>query len=207
MTKIAVGDKHSQLTFIKFVKNTGERPKRVRYGEFLCTCGRIKVTSIARVVAGRTQSCGCLQRQRSSEFTSARNAKQCPPGQAAKTFVYRRYKTSARTRGIVFDLGLDVFLQITQKACYYCGAMPLKKANKGTVKNFSVDFIYNGVDRVDSNQGYVAGNVVPCCSRCNYMKRAMSMDEFLSAIRLIANRLLRPSASEMPHAPICQPAH
>ena len=206
MVKITVGDRYNQLTFVKFVKNAGERPKRVRYGEFLCTCGQTKVTSVARVVAGRTLSCGCVQRQRSSKSVSGRNAKQCAPGQAAKNFVYRRYKAGAHTRGIAFELGLDAFLCIAQKPCYYCGSMPGRKANKGTVKGFSQNFIYSGIDRVDSARGYVADNVVPCCSRCNYMKRTMSVAEFLDAIRLIANHLLRTSASETPHAPICQPA-
>jgi hypothetical protein len=31
----------------------------------------------------------------------------------------------------------------------------------------------------------LTGNVVPCCSTCNYMKRTMGAEEFLSHVRRI----------------------
>jgi hypothetical protein len=47
------------------------------------------------------------------------------------------------------------------------------------------DFRYNGIDRVDSSMGYVAGNVVPCCSTCNRMKLDHSYDDFIAHIKKI----------------------
>jgi len=42
---------------------------------------------------------------------------------------------------------------------------------------------------VDSSLGYVLGNVVPCCSTCNFAKRDMAYQEFLAWLdRLVAYR-------------------
>ena len=46
----------------------------------------------------------------------------------------------------------------------------------------------NGIDRVDSALGYVAGNCVPCCSECNYMKNAFSVEVFVQKCEAIAAR-------------------
>jgi 5-methylcytosine-specific restriction endonuclease McrA len=39
-------------------------------------------------------------------------------------------------------------------------------------------FIYNGLDRIDSNLGYSVANCVPCCTKCNYAKGNMTLLEF-----------------------------
>jgi hypothetical protein len=44
------------------------------------------------------------------------------------------------------------------------------------------DFIYNGLDRVDSMKGHTPDNVVPCCYRCNCAKNNMSFNDFISHI-------------------------
>jgi len=59
-------------------------------------------------------------------------------------------------------------------ACHYCGETP--------VPGISL----NGLDRVDSRQGYTDANTVPCCSICNDMKITFSMTEFIDSVRRIA---------------------
>ena len=46
-------------------------------------------------------------------------------------------------------------------------------------------FLYSGIDRVNSQEGYVKNNCVPCCDKCNKAKMAMSRDEFLNWIKLV----------------------
>jgi hypothetical protein len=58
------------------------------------------------------------------------------------------------------------------------------RSRKGT---FSGTFVYNGLDRIDSNLGYVRSNVVPCCAVCNYMKQELSLSEFLDQVAKIHN--------------------
>lgn len=49
--------------------------------------------------------------------------------------------------------------------CVYCGHAPL-------------NCHLGGLDRVDSSHGYTDASTVPSCADCNYMKKALSLDEF-----------------------------
>lgn len=77
---------------------------------------------------------------------------------------YDTYKRSAVFKHIVFELSFDSFSTFWQKNCIYCG---------DTVETI-------GLDRIDNKQGYVLGNIVPCCKFCNYMKREMTKEAFLT---------------------------
>lgn len=57
-----------------------------------------------------------------------------------------------------------------QKECYYCG----------------IDIPNIGIDRVDNAIGYVIGNVQPCCTVCNMMKRSMSEEMFIEHCKRVA---------------------
>lgn len=48
----------------------------------------------------------------------------------------------------------------------------------------------NGVDRIDSNIGYITNNIVSCCKICNIAKNNLHYNDFISWInRLIKFRL------------------
>jgi hypothetical protein len=64
--------------------------------------------------------------------------------------------------------------------CHYCGKSPQLKKVAGR------EVLRNGIDRVDSNLGYVTGNVVSCCGTCNSMKSAMPVDQFIEQAHLIS---------------------
>lgn len=68
--------------------------------------------------------------------------------------VFKRYKKSAKERGIEFDLSYEQFISFEQERCYYCW-IPLDRIR---------------LDRVDSSNGYNLENVVPCCWECNDLK-------------------------------------
>ena len=44
-------------------------------------------------------------------------------------------------------------------------------------------YIYNGIDRIDSDKGYKIGNVVSCCKQCNYAKGKQSQPNFIEWIK------------------------
>jgi hypothetical protein len=39
---------------------------------------------------------------------------------------------------------------------------------------------------MDNNLGYIKGNVVSCCGRCNRAKGTMNSDEFLYMVKMIS---------------------
>jgi len=78
--------------------------------------------------------------------------------------------TQARRRKLECSVSLAQFTQITSQPCRYCG---------------DASSAYRGIDRLDNNRGYVPGNMVPSCSRCNYMKSSLSESEFAAHIASI----------------------
>jgi hypothetical protein len=76
-------------------------------------------------------------------------------------------KSSAKRRGIAFDLTRLEYEQLVQGGkCHYCNE-PLPETG-------------SGIDRKDSDGFYTFSNCVPCCFVCNTMKNAfLSYDEML----------------------------
>jgi hypothetical protein len=93
------------------------------------------------------------------------------------------YKRGAEVRGLDFDIPRDLFEELIDSDCSYCGAKP---GNRITPHGKPI--IYQGIDRLDNSKGYVVGNVVPCCIICNKMKKAMNETEFMSHVRAIVAR-------------------
>lgn len=69
---------------------------------------------------------------------------------------------------------------LSKKNCYYCGSLP---SNIIKSKHNNGDFIYNGIDRLNSNLGYELNNCVPCCKKCNRAKSDMTEREFIEWIK------------------------
>ncbi len=67
-----------------------------------------------------------------------------------------KVRFAATKRKIAFDISLEDFLVLIKLPCFYCsGALPEAGG---------------GLDRIDNEKGYMLGNVVPCCTRCNTMR-------------------------------------
>jgi len=136
----------------------------------LCDCGEEIIARATRLKNGTTKNCG---QHRLSIDERATNQ------------LYAGYRCDARDRGLVFDLSKEKFRNLTKGNCYYCGQSPAQ-----TLKDYATDgFIYNGIDRVDNEKGYIEENVVPCCKTCNYAKRNMPADEFTAWIARVAKHL------------------
>jgi hypothetical protein len=63
---------------------------------------------------------------------------------------HRDYKYGDKQKGYEYSFTLDQALAIMQLPCYYCSKPESR-----------------GIDRLDNDKGHSAGNVVPCCEKCN----------------------------------------
>lgn len=102
-------------------------------------------------------------------------------GTTKKTLVSRYQKRligSAKTRGIKFALSEDELLELYGAPCFYCGFEA--KPNESL-----------GIDRLNSDTGYLYDNCVPCCKWCNYSKQTMDFDTFARHVERIYAHLLR----------------
>jgi hypothetical protein len=131
-----------------------------------CDCGTQKIIAGHNLQSSRTQSCGCLHRERVSK------AKSSPPGVAGRNALLRNYKHNAEQRDLIFELPDEAFLRLTRSDCFYCGAEPAQIMQNGSKQGA---YTYNGVDRVDNSKGYVEGNCVSCCGECNTKKGSVTV--------------------------------
>lgn len=108
-----------------------------------------------------------------------------PKGESNFNNLLYTYKKSAEKRGIIFELTEVQFRKLTKQSCHYCGKKPSQIHSAGKKKRFNGYWIHNGIDRIDDSMGYIFGNVVSACKRCNYSKQGMTKNEFLEMIREI----------------------
>ena len=78
---------------------------------------------------------------------------------------------------------------MSNKNCTYCGDEPNNCFTDRLNKNYKVK--YSGIDRIDSNIGYIKNNVVPCCNKCNTAKSILSQNEFKDLIIKIYNNYVK----------------
>lgn len=159
------------------------KQKNASYWKCKCSCGGIVTVRGVSLTYGDTKSCGCFQKEMASEIIKKEIIRRTLPlGTSARNDLYRQYKKNAKKRGFEFDIKYEYFIELTSDNCYYCGSSP---SNKHSNPHWNGFYLCNGIDRVDNSKGYVVGNVVTCCKRCNVSKSDLSEKEFLCLISKI----------------------
>jgi hypothetical protein len=148
----------------------------------LCDCGATKEVRTELLTSRRTQSCGCLARE-----SIARNGRKngLEAGVSAFNALVANYRRDAKARGATFALTETEARALFLAPCHYCGAEPGRVFRATTCR---AAFVCNGIDRLDSSSGYVAGNVVPACKACNYLKGGRPYRVFMGLLARIAAR-------------------
>jgi hypothetical protein len=181
LTKVIdlVGHRFGKLTVIKINRVS------VKYGaywECLCDCGKKRVVKASLLKSGDIHSCGSdCNAKLATEFTF--EDKTDP--NSALMVLYNRYKKGAEERNLSFDLSIKSVKYLTKLDCFYCGIEPRQKIYGYR----NEEYIYNGIDRVESYKGYTISNVVPCCKMCNMAKLNYSQEDFFMWVDRIYNHL------------------
>lgn len=169
-----VGQRFGRL----LVESPAESRRSRAYWNCICDCGESCQSMGKYLRQGKKQSCGCLQRESSRQNAIAMVASNnLPPGVAAFNLLFASYRCSAEARAIDFNLSKDSFRDLTRGYCFYCGKEP---ATMYAADLPNGGYEYNGVDRKDSNVGYVLDNCVSCCKACNWMKNVSSVEDYIS---------------------------
>lgn len=159
-----LGSVYGRLTVIAYA---GKSAHRDVLWLCRCECGAEKVVMAGCLRSGNSRSCGCYRSERSRTTNSK------APGVSAFNKAVSVMMANAARRGVEWLLPLGHTKLLMGMECHYCGAPP---ANR--IKTAAYTLYYNGIDRVDNSLGYVPGNVVPCCIRCNTAKSDMTITEF-----------------------------
>ena len=153
----------------------------VNYWRMRCECGGEKILPVTRLRKAKT--CGdrakCWFAQNSRRRPRSHNTN---PGASR---VFKKYRWGAEDRGYTFTLSLEDVAEIIKQDCSYCGCPPSNKFRSDTKWAKLAAFQFSGMDRIRNDEGYVPGNVVPCCIACNRMKLIFTREEFLAHVARI----------------------
>jgi hypothetical protein len=162
------GQRFGKLVILNF----SHMQKNRSFWNCICDCGNSYIANGTSLKTKQVKSCGCWHR----ELFSSKNT------EASMNEIFRNYIIKAEKRNVVFELTREDFNIITKQDCYYCGKEPSRiRKNKYNNGNY----IYNGIDRIDSSKGYILENCVPCCTQCNIAKNATPQDEFINWIKKV----------------------
>lgn len=167
-----VGQQIGDLTIIAREGVSGRVPTwRCR-----CTCGKECVKPTTSLKKGIGLSCGCKNK------TGGRPAWTSDAHRLWVIFCQQQ-----RQRGFEVSITETQFANLITSSCHYCGAEPAAKVVSATGARKTV--IGNGIDRVDSRKGYVPGNVVACCKRCNVAKSDMEVTTFMDHVKAMYHKM------------------
>lgn len=183
--------KYNHLTMMHPVRYGGNG--RGMYWLAQCDCGRLKEVRGSDAAAGYIKTCGQCDYHSALMKNNAMDTALKVKGKFSKVAglraQLRRYIKGAMDRQIIWSLTPEEFVEIVEQDCTYCGSPPRpykSKPNRG--KGRTVTAVMNGIDRVNSREGYIVSNVIPCCSVCNRMKMATDTKTFLDHCMIIASR-------------------
>lgn len=171
---VKIGDKYNRLEVVEY-KSTDDHFRK--FWVCKCDCGSQLITHSGSLRSGNTKSCGCLAKD-------VMAATRKPDNWGEITAIMSGYRRGAKDRGFVWKLTRKQVEIIVREPCYYCGSEP---NNRKVTKNSLSPFFYSGIDRVDNSIGYIASNVVPCCTICNRAKKDMSVGEFMQWINKVSS--------------------
>ena len=176
-----VGRKFGRLTV---VKEAERKRKYVRYWLCKCECGKEVIVQQGHLTKKHTRSCGCIFLE----------CKVVPD--AGFRGLLQQYRSEATLRGLEWALTDEEFKILTLSPCYYTGRLPsqvfisshsrYRRRKHGLPPNPNGTYVYNGVDRLDSEVGYTTENCVPACKAANMAKQSLSEAEFIQLCKEVA---------------------
>lgn len=184
-----IGKKAGRLTVVGYSDKTTKKGEHYLICD--CECGTKGKLFLKSALFNKNQyntvSCGCYLR----EGLHVKDRTKIDRTKHIQEYLYGKLKFRHRKLGFSLDtiISFSEFCTLIEKECYYCG---LYKTNlsKDTVSKKIVnnkiqfepvtnnEYRHNGIDRIDSNMGYVKNNVVTCCKYCNIAKSSMTQEEF-----------------------------
>lgn len=167
------GQKFHRLYVLRRIRSRNGRAR------WLCTCECGNQTKVLgkELRNGHIKSCGCLQRD------WAKNG-QKKAGTALRQ-LFSKTLNRAKKHGRTFELSFEEFVAMSVMPCVYCG-----RERASVNKYGQEEFRYNGLDRIDSSEGYTKDNTVSCCKHCNTMKSDLTLVEFFDQVERIYGVIL-----------------
>lgn len=182
-----LGQKFGLLTVIGYEGSTGYQHR----WNCLCDCGNKATVQANHLISKNTKSCGCLHKRSGKDSPFFKGYGEIPldvfsvikRGAIGGGKLHRKSKEFAITIEYIWDL----FLKQNRK-CALTG-LDLSLGGKGNDrKKKSSSTMTASLDRIDSNKGYIVGNVQWVHKDINFMKNDYDMAYFIKMCKLVASR-------------------
>jgi hypothetical protein len=170
--KPKLNEKFNMLTFKEEIKEKGKKV----FWRCKCDCGNEKIALARGVRVGVIKSCGCYR-----GIASRNRFKNISFGDITGGFWYK-IKKSAESRNKDFEITIEDAWNLFEKQKRKCALSNLelnfyaKNKTKLNIKNRI--FFLPSLDRIDSNIGYIKGNIQWVCQEINMMKWKLSQEDF-----------------------------
>ena len=159
-TQLEIGSKYKQWTVLEgpIYKNS------TAYYKVKCDCGTETFKLPVELLYKNRDFCceKCAHKTNMNKITT-KNGK---VGELTKT-EHTRLKRSASKRNIIFDVSIEYLWNLFEKQNKICTI----------TGDYIDDFSKASLDRIDSNQGYITGNIQWVTQQANLSKHVLTMDE------------------------------
>ena len=179
-----IGDRFGKLAveeIYQYEKDGKKLGKRIR---LVCDCGAEVKNKVAYQVVRDDGIRGCYSCRAKERGVSKRVY---GDGQARHA-VWFSYKEHARKRGIPWEITREEFFECINKECVYCGEQNISYHSAPKTSPWQDDYIYTGIDRIDSSIGYTKENIQPCCKWCNIAKSNRLEIDFLAWAQKVVDK-------------------
>ena len=157
---------------------------KVEYWDFKCLlCENITTTRKPDVTRGKIKSCGCRKNigENNGNWFGYKSINGRTIG---------HYKKIAKKRNIEFSLTIedlwDTYIVQNKRCPYTNQILTLSPKNKKTRTPSNAS-----LDRIDSDLGYIIGNIQWVLKEINIMKNTMSHDNLIRTCILISNNCMK----------------
>lgn len=161
---------------LKVISVAGVNKHSHRTWNCLCECGNSRIISTNQLNSGKHKSCGCF-----GVKSGNRRGKDvynfCGYEDISGT-KWGTIKFGATVRNLVFEIDKEFIWNLFEKQNRKCALSGLDISYKENTAS---------VDRIDNSIGYTKENVWLVHKKINIMRMALSVDEFISFCKSVAN--------------------
>lgn len=163
---VTIGEIYDKLTIIDFSLKNNRKVAVCK-----CECGNIITQRPESLIKNKTNNCGCDHRGSWKGF-----------GEISKTDI-NRILANAKKRNITYDLSIEYLWDLYKSQNGLCALskLPIVFSKKTTDLNTA------SLDRIDSNIGYIEGNVQWTHKDVNKMKMDFTELRFIELCKIISN--------------------
>ena len=141
-----------------------------------CNCGNTTTAQSRFLFNGSKVSCGCQRKLTGNKHSTWKGVGELGLKQ------FNRIRNNAKTRKIFFNISIEYLWSLVEKQNKKCALSNQELSFSSGKGNASLD-------RIDSSQGYINGNVQWVTKDINLMKRDFSMNKFKKLISDIYDNL------------------